>query len=153
MFDQTLDPGLSEVLRGQVKPADVIRPTAAANLWMIPAGHADRSVIYGLARDDFHQILRGLKAEYDIIIIDSSPVLPVAQTLLIAKQADAVILSVMHDHSRMPPVYAAHHRLSSLGIRVMGAVFHRAKSDFYGYGYSGSRDYGYRLPDKAHAKA
>jgi succinoglycan biosynthesis transport protein ExoP len=153
MFDQSLDPGLSEVLRGQAKPADVIRPTAAANLWMIPAGRADRSVIYGLARDDFHKILRGLKAEYDIIIIDSSPVLPVAQTLLIAKQADAVILSVMHDHSRMPPVYAAHHRLSSLGIRVMGAVFHRAKSDFYGYGYSGSRDYGYRLPDKSHAKA
>lgn len=152
MFHQKLEPGLSEVLRGQAKTVDVIRPTEAANLWMIPAGRADRSIIHGLARDDFQNFLRGLKAEYDIIIIDSSPVLPVAQTLLIGKQADAVILSIMHDHSRMPPVYAAHHRLSSLGIRVLGAVFHKAKSDFYGYGYSGARDYRYRLPETAPVK-
>jgi Mrp family chromosome partitioning ATPase len=93
--------------------------------------------------------LSQLKADFDVIIIDSSPVLPVAQTLLIGKQSDAVILSVMHDRSRMPPVYAAHHRLASLGIRVLGAVFHKAKSDFYGYGYSGSRDYRYRLAPPA----
>jgi len=153
IFDQSLEPGLSELLRGQAQSAEVIRPTQAANLWIIPAGRADRSVIHGLARDDFQNVLQGLKAEYEIIIIDSSPVLPVAQTLLIGKRADAVILSVMHDHSRMPPVYAAHHRLSSLGIRVLGAVFHRAKSDFYGYGYSGSRDYRYRLPEKAAVKS
>jgi len=145
MFDQPLHPGLSELLRGQAKSADVIRPTPAANLWLIPAGHADRAIIQSLARDGLQKLLIQLKAEFDIILIDSSPVLPVAQTLLIGKQSDAVILSVMHDHSRMPPVYAAHHRLASLGIRVLGAVFHKAKSDFYGYGYSGARDYRYRL--------
>ena len=149
----TFEPGLSELLRGQAKASDVIRPTPAANLWMIPAGRADRTVIQALARDDFQKVLASLRNDFDIIIIDSSPVLPVAQTLLIGKQADAVILSVMHDHSRMPPVYAAHHRLSSLGIRVLGAVFHKAKSDFYGYGYTGSRDYRYRLPEKASVKA
>jgi capsular exopolysaccharide synthesis family protein len=149
MFDQSLEPGLSELLRGQAQTADVIRPTQAENLWMMPAGRADRTVIHGLARDDFQKVLHGLKAEYDIIIIDSSPVLPVAQTLLIGKRTDGVILSVMHDHSRIPPVYTAHHRLTSLGIRVLGAVFHKAKSDVYGYGYSGSRDYRYRLPEKA----
>src|SRR5262249_10145746 len=119
MFDVTLEPGLSELLRGQAKPSEVTRSTSAANLWMIPAGRADRGVIQVLARNDFQKVLHGLRNDFDIIIIDSSPVLPVAQTLLIGKQADAVILSVMHDHSRMPPVYAAHHRLSSLGIRVL----------------------------------
>jgi capsular exopolysaccharide synthesis family protein len=153
MFGVTLEPGLSELLRAEAKPSDVTRSTSAANLWVIPAGRADRSVIQALARDDFQKVLHRLRNDFDVIIIDSSPVLPVAQTLLIGKQADAVILSVMHDHSRMPPVYAAHHRLSSLSIRVLGAVFHKAKSDFYGYGYAGSRDYRYRLPEKATAKA
>ena len=153
LFNVTLEPGLSELLRSQAKPPDVTRSTSAANLWVIPAGRADRSVIQALARDDFQKVLHSLRNDFDVIIIDSSPVLPVAQTLLIGKQADAVILSVMHDHSRMPPVYAAHHRLSSLGIRVLGAVFHKAKSDFYGYGYAGSRDYRYRLPEKATANA
>jgi capsular exopolysaccharide synthesis family protein len=152
MFDLPLGPGLSELLRGQAKSADVIRPTPAANLWMIPAGHSDRTVVQSLARDGLRKTLSQLKADFDVILIDSSPVLPVAQTLLIGKQSDAVILSVMHDRSRMPPVYAAHHRLASLGIRVLGAVFHKAKSDFYGYGYSGSRDYRYRLAPPAPVK-
>ena len=153
MFDLPLAPGISEVLRGQAKVADVIRATTAPNLWVIPAGQMDRSVVQALARDGLQKVLTTLKTEFDIILIDSSPVLPVAQTLLIGKQADGVILSVMHDHSRVPPVYAAHHRLSSLGIRVLGAVFHKAKADFYGYGYSGSRDYRYRLAAPAKAES
>jgi capsular exopolysaccharide synthesis family protein len=149
LFDQPLQPGLSELLRGQVKIADVVRPTPAPGLWMIPAGQADRTVVQALAKDGLAKIFGRLKTEFDMIIVDSSPVLPVAQTLLIGKQADAVVLSIMHDHSRVPPVYAAHHRLTSLGIRVLGGVFHKARADYYGYGYSGSRDYRYALPAPA----
>jgi capsular exopolysaccharide synthesis family protein len=149
MFDQPLQPGLSELLRNQVKIPDVIRPTPAPGLWIIPAGQADRTVVQALAKDGLQKVFGRLKAEFDMIIVDSSPVLPVAQTLLIGKQSDAVVMSIMHDHSRVPPVYAAHHRLTSLGIRVLGGVFHKARADYYGYGYSGSRDYRYALPAPA----
>jgi capsular exopolysaccharide synthesis family protein len=149
LFDQPLQPGLSELLRGQVKIADVVRPTPAPGLWMMPAGQADRAVVQSLAKDGLQKVFGRLKTEFDMIIVDSSPVLPVAQTLLIGKQADAVVMSIMHDHSRVPPVYAAHHRLTSLGIRVLGGVFHKARADYYGYGYSGSRDYRYALPAPA----
>ena len=48
--------------------------------------------------------------------------LPVADALLIGEHADAVLLSVLRNVSRLPAVHAAQQRLGSLGIRVLGAV-------------------------------
>ena len=54
--------------------------------------------------------------------LDSCPVLPVADSLLLGQQSDAVVLSLLRDVSRMPKVYAAYQRLAMLGIRMLGAV-------------------------------
>ncbi len=141
LFDQPREPGLSELLRGQVagthmhgqmNVADVIRPTQATGLWMMPAGQADAQTIQALARDGMQAIFERLKMEYDVIIVDCSPVLPVAHTLLIGKHADSVLLTVLRDHSRVQPVYAAYHRLVTLGIRVLGTVFVGARGNLYG---------------------
>ncbi len=52
--------------------------------------------------------------------------LPATDSLLIGQRADAVILSVLREVSQMPRVYAASQRLTTLGIRVMGAVVNGA---------------------------
>ena len=123
MFNEGLEPGLSDLLRGQCNVPDVVRPTQASGLWMITAGQADSSVVQALARDAMQPLLEMLKSEYDFIIIDSSPVLPLAHALLIGKHVDAAVLAVRRDISRVMPVYAAHQRLATLGIPVLGAVF------------------------------
>lgn len=137
MFNESLEPGLSDLLRGQCNVPDVVRPTQASGLWMITAGQADSSVVQALARDAMQPLLEMLKSEYDFIIIDSSPVLPLAHALLIGKHVDAAVLAVRRDISRVMPVYAAHQRLATLGIPVLGAVFMEQNNPGYdSYTYS-----------------
>jgi succinoglycan biosynthesis transport protein ExoP len=128
-FEQPLEPGLSEVLRGEVEFDDVIRPTAVSRLWMIPAGHWDGHAIQALAQEGVRSLFERLKEQFDFIIIDSSPVLPVADSLLIAQNVDGVIFSILRDVSRTPTVQAAYQRLASLGVRMLGAVVIGADSD------------------------
>ncbi len=122
VFDLPQDPGLSEVLRGEVATEDAIRPAPVSRLWVLPAGQWDAHAIQALAQDKVHTLFERLKGQYDFIIVDSSPVLPVADSLLLAQQADGVLFSILRDVSRVPEVYAAQQRLSPLGVRMLGAV-------------------------------
>ena len=81
VFDLPLEPGLCELLRGEANAADVVKPTLLSRLWLLPAGHWDAHAIQALAQDDVRGKLEQLKEHYDFIIIDSCPVLPVADAL------------------------------------------------------------------------
>jgi polysaccharide biosynthesis transport protein len=147
MFNEGLEPGLSDLLRGQCNVPDVVRPTQASGLWMITAGQADSSVVQALARDAMQPLLEMLKSEYDFIVIDSSPVLPLAHALLIGKHVDAAVLAVRRDISRVMPVYAAYQRLATLGIPVLGAVFMEQNNPGYdSYTYSEGSIPGQNVP-------
>jgi capsular exopolysaccharide synthesis family protein len=134
-FDLPLEPGFSEVLRGEVEWNDVVRPTPGSRLWMIPAGKWDSHAIQALAQASVRGLFERLKEQYDFIIIDACPVLPVADSLLIGQHADAVLFSILRDVSRMPAVFSAHQRLSALGIRMLGAVVIGEKAPSYGPNY------------------
>jgi capsular exopolysaccharide synthesis family protein len=145
LFDLTQEPGLCDVLRGDAGITDVILPTAVDRLSLIPAGCCDSQAIQALASTGFWDDLERLKERFDFILIDSSPVLPVADALLIGQHVDGVILSVMRGVSRLPKVQAAYERMSYLGIRMLGAIVTGARCEgygsAYGYAYAGrSRD-------------
>ena len=135
LFGVERSPGLCELLRGEVDVADAIQPTPASGLSLIPAGRCDELALQGLAQDNFQKICQPLRAEFDFIVVDSAPVLPVADSLLVGQLVDGVILSILYDVSRFPKVYAAHERLEMLGIRMLGAVVSGAKVDDYGPDY------------------
>ncbi len=132
-FDQMLEPGLCEALRGEVEIDDAIRPTLTSRLWIMPAGRLDAHALQSLAQESVHSMFERLKEHYDFIVLDTSPVLPVPDALLFGKQADVVLLSVMKDHSRLPAVYQAQQRLDNLGIRVLGGVVIGEKTEAYGH--------------------
>jgi Mrp family chromosome partitioning ATPase len=92
-----------------------------------------------LAQDATAALLRELRNQYDFVIVDTSPVLPVVDPLLIGQHVDGALISVMRDVSRMPNVYAAHQRLTAGGVRVLGAVVNGVRNELYGSTYS----YGY----------
>jgi capsular exopolysaccharide synthesis family protein len=135
LFGVERSPGLCELLRGEVELADTIQPTPATQLSLIPAGRCNSLALQALAQDSFRRICEQLRSEYDFIVIDSAPVLPVADSLLVAQNVDGVIFSILHDVSRLPKVYAAHQRLEMLGIRMLGAVVSGTQADSYGPDY------------------
>lgn len=122
LFQTPLEPGLSEVLRGEAEVADVIQPTELSRLWMIPAGHWDAHAIQALAQDGVGRLFDSLKEQYDFIILDACPILPVADALLLSRHVDAVLLAVRSGVSRLPVVQAAQQRLTALDAPLRGVV-------------------------------
>jgi capsular exopolysaccharide synthesis family protein len=122
LFEVAQQPGFSEVLLGEVEVADAIQDSGTENLALMAAGQWDREVLLALSRDGMQGVFEKLQEEFDFVIIDSHPVLPATDSLLIGRQVDAVILSVLRDVSQTPRVYAAAQQLGALGIRVLGAV-------------------------------
>jgi capsular exopolysaccharide synthesis family protein len=131
-FDLPLDPGFCEALRGEIDFDDIVKPTQLSRLWMISAGKCDGHALQALAQEGVAGVFERLKEQFDFIVIDTSPVLPVTDPLLLGKHADAVLLTVMRDVSRIPAVYAAQKRLEALSIRVVGAVVIGEKVELYG---------------------
>jgi capsular exopolysaccharide synthesis family protein len=139
LFDSDQEPGLCDVLRGEAEWGHVVRPTAVNRLSLIPAGLSDIDAIQALADEGFWRSFAALRERYDFIVVDSPPVLPVADALLIGQHVDGVILSVMRGVSRLPKLHTAYERMSALGIRVLGAAVTGARGDTYRseYRYSG----------------
>ena len=131
-FALSLEPGLADCLRGQGDAEQLVRTTPVANLSILTAGHCDRESIQKLSQGGVQKILDRLKADHDFIILDVCPVLPVADALLIGQHADAVVLAVLRNFSRLPLVYEAQRRLASLDIPMLGAVVLGESTDSYG---------------------
>jgi succinoglycan biosynthesis transport protein ExoP len=122
VLDVPLKPGLSEVLRGEIAATGSVHPTLLNRLWTMPAGHWDSQAVQALAQDAARPLFSQLKEQYDFVIVDSCPVLPVADALLLGQHVDAVLFAILRDVSRMPTVYAAQQCLQQLGIPLLGAV-------------------------------
>jgi polysaccharide biosynthesis transport protein len=129
LFDLPCEPGFSEVLRGEIQASDAVRATALSRLWVLPAGTWDYHALQALAQEDVRTLIEELKQQYDFIIVDSPPVLPVADSLLLGQHVDGVLFSILRDVSRAPAVYAAQQKLQPLGIRILGAVMVGADTD------------------------
>jgi capsular exopolysaccharide synthesis family protein len=136
VFDLPLQPGLRELLAGEAKLGEVIRPTILGGLFVLLTERWDGSALRVLTQEGIGQLFGQLKSEFDYIIVDSAPILPVADSLLIGRHVDAVLFSILRDVSSLPAVHLAQQRLAMLGVRILGAVVSGASSESYGYGYS-----------------
>ena len=122
LFNTPLEDGFCEVLRAEADAADVIRPTQAKGLWLMPAGYCDTDAVKALATDQVDTIFDKLRAQYDFIIIDGAPVLGLSDSLLFGQHVDGTILSVLRDGSCVTKIHQATELLRSVGIRMIGSV-------------------------------
>jgi len=90
-FNRSL-PGLSEVLRGERELSEVVYKLEGSGLWFIPAGVTPENPIEVMQSGRLQQLLEQLETFFDWIIIDTPPVLPLADTPLWMKLADGVLL-------------------------------------------------------------
>jgi polysaccharide biosynthesis transport protein len=137
LFDTPQEPGLAEVMRGEVEATDAVRATSLSRLWLLPAGNGDTHAIQALAQDNVRTLFEQLKQQYDFVIIDTPPLLAVTDSLLLAQHVDGVLYAILRDVSRAPAIYAAQQKLAPLGVRTLGAVVIGADAEFndktYGY--------------------
>jgi succinoglycan biosynthesis transport protein ExoP len=90
-------------------------------------------VIELLAQDALGNVFLKLRQEFDFIVVDSSPILPVADPLLIAQHTDGVVFSLMREVSRIGAAREAVDRLHALNVFTLGAVVNGTQPSSYGY--------------------
>lgn len=121
LFDLPREPGFAELLRQEAEADAVIQATPISRLWAIPAGHGDDYALQALTQN-VEPLLAELRAQFDVVIIDAPPVLPVADALILGRHADGVLLAVRRGFSQAPAIEEAHGRLRAVGVPVLGAV-------------------------------
>ncbi|QDT34629.1 polysaccharide biosynthesis tyrosine autokinase [Thalassoglobus polymorphus] len=127
--------GFCEILRGDKPLEGAAQPTPTPGLSVIPAGRVDSAALQALAEGGAGQIFKHLTEDYDYVIVDSAPILPVADTLLLAQDVDGVILTIRRDVSRLGNVAAAQQRLEMIGVPPIGSILIGLDefADKYGY--------------------
>jgi polysaccharide biosynthesis transport protein len=148
LFNLPVAAGLSEVLRGEVAWSNAIADTTIEDLKVLSAGRCDRRTIGLLSQGILGSFFVELKERFDFVIVDSSPILPVADGLIIAQHTDAVLFSIFRDVSRKGKVSAAAERFHSLRVPILGAVVTGAHGGRYGTDYYADSPY-LLLPEPA----
>lgn len=131
------EPGLTNVLAEQTTVAQVVQQHKASSLHLLPSGSTppNPSELLGSAR--MADLIASLRSDYDKIVIDSPPVLPVTDALVVSALADAVLLVIRHGKSGRSQVAGAARSLANVGARVVGSVLTMRKT-----GRSEQRRYG-----------
>jgi polysaccharide biosynthesis transport protein len=122
VYDQPNSPGFCELIRDECAVEDVIRPASTTNLWILTAGVQDDQTTSLLGQPGVRNLFNQLREQFDFIIVDSAPVLPVADTLLLTQLVDAALFSILSDVSQFPQIQAAYGRIAALGVPMLGAV-------------------------------
>lgn len=130
--------GFSTVLSGSAELTDVIQKTEFPRLSVLTAGPAPPNPSELLGSESARKVLGELRARFDYVIIDSSPLLPVTDGAILAANSDGALMMVRFAHTKQEQLTHAVDSLDSAGASLLGAVFTMApgsKRSSYNYGY------------------
>jgi len=131
-FDRSL-PGLSECLRGERQLSEVVYRVQGSGLWFLPAGRAPENPLELMQSGRLPELLDRLGEFFDWIVIDTPPVVPVADTAFWMKLADGVLLVIREGVSEKKVVERAldsFDRVAMLGV-VVNSCSSSDHEDYY----------------------
>jgi capsular exopolysaccharide synthesis family protein len=123
-------PGLSDLLAPH--SVGTLAPAAKPGLSLLPRGTASSSEITRLTEPAMRDVLRALEDRFDFIILDTPPVLAVADAVVLSALADAVLLVVRAGSSDRETVRQALGKLALVGAPVVGTVFNGVATEMLG---------------------
>ena len=125
--------GLADVLQGLVSADEAIVELGVNGLSLLSAGFLGEACPSELlGRADFGELISDLSKRYDYIVIDSPPVLPVSDALLIAEHSDMVLLVSRAELTNARQLKEAQQRLDQAGAHIGGHIFNGFSPTRYG---------------------
>ncbi|RYJ02354.1 MAG: polysaccharide biosynthesis tyrosine autokinase, partial [Acetobacteraceae bacterium] len=132
-------PGLRELLSGAARSAEVVQWHEASKLSVVPAGRAGEDIAALLVSGAMQRQLALWEGEFDLVILDTSPLAAVADARLTARSCSVVVFVALWDRTRRNLVQAELNRLRELGARIAGVVLTRVNANSHARdGYSDS---------------
>ena len=137
--------GLSNVLAGQVSVTDVLQPWGTDGLTVLPSGSIPPNPSELLGSHNFVDLIEELRGMFDMIIIDTPPLLPVTDAAVAATRADGVLVVVRYGKTTRTQINSSLHSLEAVDARILGCVISMLpKKGADAQGYDG---YGYYEDD------
>lgn len=118
-------PGLIEVLRGEATLAEALVADPASATMILPMRAVEQSVDELFGGDAMKRLLDDLKAQFQLIVLDAAPALPVAATRILAAKADTVVLVTQWRKTSEAAVRSTLRLLQQDKARIAGVVLSR----------------------------
>lgn len=113
-------PGLAECLAGTATATEVVQSVNGIDI--LPSGTTTDSPAELISGVRFEQVVKALSSVYDLVLIDSAPVLPLSDTLFSASHANSTVLAVSSGTVTAAQLKAARSSLESVSANVVGVV-------------------------------
>ena len=134
--------GLSEVLAASIKLEDAIHKQVAPNLDFLSTGQFPPNPAELLMTGAAQQLLKLVATQYDLVIIDTAPVLVAADTAILGPQVGVVFLVARADVTSLGELHESVKRLSQTGTQTKGVLFNGLNISKRRYGYGMGNKYG-----------
>ena len=129
-------PGLVEMLTGQCSYREVALKDAIPGISVIPSGKIPPNPAELLGSPQMASIIDNLAERYDYVIIDSPPILPVTDSVILSRFVDGVVMVVRGSATPRRVVADARQRLQAVGARMLGVILNDVDvtgGDYYYY--------------------
>lgn len=138
-FGAAQTPGLSDVLVGAVPYSQAVRTLDGLdNLKFIARGDVPPNPSELLMHENFTRLLQQVEGEYDLVIIDTPPILAVTDAAVIAHHAGTCLLVARFGLNQAKELALAKSRFEQNNVKLKGAIFNaveRRSAGYYSYGY------------------
>ncbi|MBE1298299.1 MAG: polysaccharide biosynthesis tyrosine autokinase [Alteromonadaceae bacterium] len=142
--------GLSDVLSGQNEVEDVLKASKQENLTIITRGQVPPNPSELLMSARFSKLIKIIKERYDIVIIDTPPLLAVTDPAIVASHTGTTLVVARYAQTQIKELDLTINRFLQNGTKVKGVVFNGVQRKANGYyGYYGYYNYEYRSDTKS----
>ncbi len=142
------DNGLSDYLSGRVSLEKVITTVTKGNFDYIPRGQVPPNPADLLMHPRFNELISQVSKLYDLVIIDTPPILAVTDAAIIGRYVGTTLLVARFEINTTKEILVSIKRFEQSGVNVKGCILNgmvRKASSYYGYGYN---HYGYAYSEK-----
>ena len=136
-FDQEIL-GLGEIISSNVSLKETIFTAPGTKLEIITSGAKRFDLSDIVSRDQVQKFFDTLKGEYDYLIIDSPPVQPVSDTLILTQAADYNLFIIRSDASKTLAFMSSMKKVQNVGVKIDGIIINdldTSKDSYYNYNY------------------
>lgn len=137
-FGLTADNGLSDFLSGKIGQETVIKQTKVENLDVITRGQVPPNPSELLMHPRFVELVEKASTEYDLVIIDTPPVLAVTDPSIVGAISGTTLMVARFDQTTSKELEVARSRFEQSGVEVKGVILNaieKKAASSYGYGY------------------
>ena len=126
-FDRGHHPGLTNVLLNNCSLEEAILPTPIEHLELLPSGTIPPNPAELLSSSVMKQLFYEIEQQYDMVIVDSTPLLPVADAKILANRTDGSILVVLSGKTKIAAVKKSKEVLEGTTSKLLGAMLNGKK--------------------------